>query len=129
MRRFLRNRSTLLAFALIGLIGPTVFFFNSYGSRYTRAVFEEYVLSNFGYNAIVNGDISIQFQNNFLVTLNDIRIKSPDTNQELLSAKSISAEITPKTIFSTPLNIIEIALDRPHIDFELNIHLHHRLEI
>ena len=105
MRRFLRNRTTLLAFALVGLIGPTVFFFNSYESRYTKAVFEEYVLSNFGYNAIVNGDISIQFQNNLLVTLNDIRIKSPDTNQELLSAKSISAKITPKTIFSTPLNI------------------------
>ena len=117
MRRFLRNRTTLLAFALIGLIGPTVFFFNSYGSRYTKAVFEEYVLSNFGYNAIVNGDISIQFQNNFLLTLNDIRIKSPDTNQELLSAKSISAEITLKTIFSTPLNIIEIALDRPHLNY------------
>ena len=40
-----------------------------------------------------------------------------NTNQELLSAKSISAEITPKTIFSTPLNIIEIALDRPHLNY------------
>ena len=120
MKRYLRNRLVLPIFALIGFIGLTGIFINSYASRYTKAVFEEYVLSNFGYDAIVNGEISIEFQNKFLVTLKDVRIKSPNTNQELLSAKSISAEIIPKTIFSAPLSIIEIALDRPHLNYSIS---------
>ena len=66
MKRYLRNRLVLPIFALIGLIGLTGIFVNSYASRYTKAVFEEYVLSNFGYDAIVNGEISIEFQNKFL---------------------------------------------------------------
>ncbi len=45
MKRFLKNRLVLPIFSLIGLIGLTGIFINSYASRYTKAVFEEYVLS------------------------------------------------------------------------------------
>ena len=117
VRRFLRKRLTLSAAALIIIVGLTGIFVNSYALKHTRTLFEEYVSSNFGYDAVVRGDISIQFQDKFLITLSDVRIKPPNSNQELFSAKSISAAVIPTTIFNAPLNIVEIAFDQPHLNY------------
>lgn len=95
------------AYILVAVIDP---------NRY-RAAIQSVVQTQTGLQAELAGEMSWTFRPTFGLELNDVRLSSPESRQELASFSRVALNINPAGLFSGQLNIEEFSATDLHINW------------
>ena len=101
------------AYILVAVIDP---------NRY-RAAIQSVVQTQTGLQAELAGEMSWTFRPTFGLELNDVRLSSPESRQELASFSRVALNINPAGLFSGQLNIEEFSATDLHINWFVDSYL------
>lgn len=99
--------SVALVFILFTVINP---------NRY-RAVLENLVAQQSGLQLSIAGDMSWQFRPVFGLGMEDVRLRNPDSPQELASFSRISLRLDPTGLLRGQLNMQEVLAEDLHLNW------------
>lgn len=99
--------SVALVFVLFTVINP---------NRY-RGVLENLVAQQSGLQLSIAGDMSWQFRPVFGLGIDDVRLRNPDSPQELASFSRISLRLDPAGLLRGQLNMQELLAENLHVNW------------
>jgi AsmA protein len=100
----------LLAISLVFLTNP-----NQY-----KSTLEQAVLDNTGYQLNIAGDLDLVFRPYFGITLNDVRLRNPNSPQELASTSAISLRADLGALIRGQLLVKEFSASDFHVNSYIN---------
>lgn len=111
-----RVLKVLLLFIVL-LVISVVLLLNSVNTERNKRAIQQTVLSNTGYELTIAGDMEISLYPSLGLTLNDVRLKNPDSPQELASTSAAVLQVNVPALIGGELLIEELSTDDFHINY------------
>lgn len=111
-----RLAKIFLGFILL-LVTVGVILIFAVNTKQNKAAIQAAVLSSTGYELTIAGDMTISFFPAIELTLNDVRLKNPDSPQELASTSAALLRVDLQALMRRKLLIRELSTDDFHINY------------
>ena len=106
----------LLGLILLSLIAGVILLM-SVNTNQNKAATQAAVLSSTGYEITIAGDIEIAFFPSFCMGLFDVRLKNPESPQELASASAAFLQLDLRALIEGKISIRELFINNVHINY------------
>lgn len=114
----LKNFLKVLGAFVILIIIAGVILLNSVNTERNKTAIQDAVLSNTGYELTIAGDMSVNLFPTMGLTINDVRFRNPDFNQELASTSAAVLAVDARALLRGEIYIRELSAD----DFHINVY-------
>lgn len=107
----------LLLLFIVLLVISAVLLINSVNTERNKRAIQQAILTNTGYELTIAGDMEINFFPSLGLTLNDVRLKNPNSPQELASTSAAVLQVDLRALIGGELLIEELSTDDFHVNY------------
>ncbi len=113
LNKIVKGLAVLVALLILVVVGLWLYL----DSGQYRSALKAAVASNTGYQLSIAGDVELDLYPEVNLTLTDVRLRNPDSPQELASTSAITLRLDGGLLFQGQLFIRELSADDLHINY------------